>query len=158
MMAALQDWTLRLCGAALAAGAALALCPSGMPRRVLRLACGLLMAVVLLSPVADLDWGNYAADLAAYRQMAQEAVLRGEEAVSAGSRSIIEQECAAYVWDKAEELGVALEEVTVSAAWSSEGVWYPAEISLRAPAGRSPALAAMIAGDLGIPEDEQKWS
>ena len=158
MMAALQDWVLRLCGAALAAGAALTLCPPGMARRVLRLACGLLLAVVLLSPAAELDWRNYAADLAAYRQAAQEAAARGEAAAAAGSRAIIEQECAAYVWDKAEELGVALEEVTVSAAWSSEGVWYPAEIRLRAPGGYAPELAAAIAGDLGIPEEVQEWS
>ena len=54
MTGALTDWVRALCGAAVICAAAMALCPDGRVKRVLRLVCGLVMACALLSPVLEL--------------------------------------------------------------------------------------------------------
>ena len=54
-MSALTSWLRALVGAAVFCALALALCPEGRPKRVLRAACGVVMAAALLSPVVELD-------------------------------------------------------------------------------------------------------
>ena len=48
-MSAITAWIRALAGAAVFCAIALALCPEGRPKRVLRAACGVVMAAALLS-------------------------------------------------------------------------------------------------------------
>ena len=54
-MELVTNWIRALVGAAVFCALAAALCPEGRPKRVLRAACGVVMAAALLSPVAALD-------------------------------------------------------------------------------------------------------
>ena len=157
-MNTLQNWIQSLCGGAIFAALALTITPRGRVRQVLRLSCGLMLALVLLSPLAELSWDGYAAYLAQYRQEAEAAVAQAEAAADQYSRRIIEQECAAYIWDKAGQKGLTLESVTVTCTWSEAGAWYPSAVAIVSPGGYSASLAAEIAGELGIPETMQNWS
>lgn len=157
-MTILQNWIRALCGGAVFAAIALTITPKGRVRQVLRLACGLMLALVLLSPLAEISWDGYAAYLAQYRQEAEAAVAQTQEAANQYNRRIIEQECAAYIWDKAGEREITLSSVTVTCAWSNVGNWYPASVTIISTSGYSALLAAEIAGELGIPETMQNWS
>ena len=74
MTTALADWIRTLTGAAIFCAIAFAICPKGRPRQVLSLACGCVMAVALLSPVAGLDVTSLARAAARYNQAARETV------------------------------------------------------------------------------------
>ena len=73
MTSALTDWVRALCGAAVICAAAMALCPDGRVKRVLRLVCGLVMACALLSPVLELDFDAYSSALSGYGEAARAA-------------------------------------------------------------------------------------
>ena len=57
-MSAITAWIRALAGAAVFCAIALALCPEGRPKRVLRAACGVVMAAALLSPALGRPLGS----------------------------------------------------------------------------------------------------
>ena len=82
MTTALADWIRTLTGAAIFCAIAFAICPRGRPRQVLSLACGCVMAVALLSPVAGLDVTSLAMAAARYNQAARETVSDAQEGLT----------------------------------------------------------------------------
>ena len=147
MTTALADWIRTLTGAAIFCAIAFAICPKGRPRQVLSLACGCVMAVALLSPVARAA--------ARYNQAARETVSDAQEASRGLERAVIESECEAYISDRADALGLADVGADVTARWSEEGFWYPWECALGC--GYDASLAAAIEAELGIPPERVSW-
>ena len=141
MTTALADWIRTLTGAAIFCAIAFAICPRGRPRQVLSLACGCVMAVALLSPVAGLDVTSLAMAAARYNQAARETVSDAQEA----SRGL----------ERADALGLADTGADVTARWSEEGFWYPWECALGC--GYDASLAAAIEAELGIPPERVSW-
>ena len=142
-MSAITAWIRALAGAAVFCAIALALCPEGRPKRVLRAACGVVMAAALLSPALGLDM----------------QALPGEAGQEADrlNRTIIELECAAYILDKADALGLAVSSAAVTARWSEEGFWYPWESRAACSESDRETLSAVIEAELGIPAERQSW-
>lgn len=99
-MSALTSWLRALVGAAVFCALALALCPEGRPKRVLRAACGVVMAAALLSPVVELDMQALPEALARYGEAARAVAEGAGEEADRLNRTIIERECAAYNWTK----------------------------------------------------------
>lgn len=159
MTAALREWILGLCGAALVCALALAVCPKGRVYAVLRVVCGAVMAIALLKPVIGIDFAAYSESLEKYRIEAETAAGSVTDRKDILSRTIIEDACAAYILDKAAEQNVALSAVKVRAVWSEDGFWYPYEATLTGPdaADGSGKLPGIIESDLGIPRDRQYW-
>ena len=155
MTTALADWIRTLTGAAIFCAIAFAICPKGRPRQVLSLACGCVMAVALLSPVAGLDVTSLAMAAARYNQAARETVSDAQEASRGLERAVIESECEAYISDRADALGLADTGADVTARWIEEGFWYPWECALGC--GYDASLAAAIEAELGIPPERVSW-
>jgi len=155
----LHNWILSVVGAALLSALALALTPEGRCRSVVRLLCGVVTALAVLRPLGQIDLEVYSMSMAAYREQAEAAVRSGEESNDRLSRSIIEQETAAYIWDKAQAAGLMPEEVTVTAKWGDTLCWYPYEVHLRGEAGADgrEQLARIMESELGIPRERQHW-
>ncbi|MBE6967815.1 MAG: hypothetical protein E7444_05200 [Ruminococcaceae bacterium] len=155
----LRSWLLPLCGAAILCAFALTLTPEGRTRRVVRLLCGVVLIIALLGPLGQFDFETYSMSMASYRDMAAQAVARLEETNDRLARTIIEEECAAYVLDKARFVGLVPEEVSVTAKWGDALCWYPyeMEITVSADAGEKQLLAGAIEAELGIPEERQHW-
>lgn len=153
----LRDWIKALCGSAVVCAAAMALCPEGKVRRVLRLVCGVVMAAALLSPVVELDFGAYSEAIARYGEEARRTAEGAQEEAREQSRTVIEEECAAYILDKAEALGLGSCTAAVRAEWSAEGFWVPRECTVSTDGGYSAALSSAIEADLGIPAGRQSW-
>ncbi len=156
MTSVIGEWALALCAAAAVCAAALALCPEGKVKRVLRTVCGGVMVLALVSPAARLDIDAYASAIARGREEAAAVTGGAEETKNSLERAIIESECAAYILDKAGSLGASVSSAAVGARWDEAGCWVPYSAQLIA-GSRSSALARAIETELGIPEERQSW-
>ena len=104
-MAAIQRWIVSVTAMALVTGLCRSLMPEGPPRRVGGLVCGLLLFTVLVAPVKRLrldGLGDALTDWASQYEGYSSAL---EEADRSLERSLIEEQCGAYLEDKARALG-----------------------------------------------------
>lgn len=155
-MGALRSWLLAVTAVSLLCAAADALMPPGAVKRVGRLVCGLVLMGAILSPVTelDLDMGQQWLEDCLSGLHSREEEL--EEAVNSQMKDIIERECAAYIVDKAAELGWTCA-AQVECRASEDGVYLPCRARVAGALteeGRA-RLTHMIAEDLGVPESEQ---
>lgn len=158
-MGALREWILTLAGAAAFCAVANAICPKGRVRNVLGLVCGAVMTLALVSPILDFNMDAYSAALSRYRTEAELALSDAGEKGAALERTIIEEECAAYILDKAESLGMTSAAASVRVRWNGEGGWAPDEATIRA-AGTETQRAELrhrVEAELGIPAERQYW-
>lgn len=139
---------------------AMLITPDGRVKRALSIICAAAMCAAIASPIADLDFDAYSKALARCRNEADEYIGQGEQYSKNLNRTIIEDECRAYILDKADEMGAELTGVTVTAMWSTDGYWYPYEVSIVSDAddAHTAKLADLICAQLGICAENQKWS
>lgn len=128
-------------------------------RRVVRLVGGSAMALALLSTVMRFDYAAYAASLRREALEMQTDTDEIRDEAQRLNRSLIEEACAAYIRNRAKNLGVALQDVQVKLAWDVSGFWYPeeAELTLAENQQYSAALQDAIQTELGIAPDAQHW-
>ena len=152
----MREWIMGVFSASLLSAVALALCPPGRVRTVLRMVCGIVCALAIASPLMKLDTDKLAADMARYRQQAEQISLDGEEERKMLERTYIEEECAAYIGAKAAEEGVEISGAAVLARWDDDAlVWYPWAVTVGGE--YDPALSNTIERDLGVPAERQEW-
>ena len=152
----MKEWLQAVVAASVISSAALMLTPPGRVRWVTRMACGILCALAVISPVFTLDMEALSVNIAAYEKEAQLVTENAQEEVKMLERTYIEQECAAYILSKAEENGVPLGRVGVSARWDDgEGIWHPWSAELEGD--YSPRLSVLLEATLGIPAQRQTW-
>lgn len=154
----LSGWVTTLTGASLLCCCAMCLCPKGRVREILKLVCGIVLAIALISPIAEFDFGVYASGMASYRAKAESIGQQGEDAYSSLTRTVIEDSYAAYISDKAQGAGLPLSDVAVGVKWGDEGLWYPYEVWLGSASEDTRALLSpVIEAELGIPAERQYW-
>ena len=158
MMGAVRSWLLAVIAVSLLCAVAEALMPSGAVKRVGRLVCGLVLVGAILSPAArlDVDGGRRWLERYLFSVHAREAELEHE--VNGQMKIIIEQEYAAYILDKAAQLGLDCT-VRVECGLSEEGLYLPVrtEVAGLSTAGSQRELIRIIKEDLGVPEPEQLY-
>lgn len=150
----------QLCGLSLFCGIALGLMPEGGVKKAASIACTVVLLMTVLIPLSRLDLSVYSMELAKYREMGEDLSEKGSEVRDSMNRTVIQKECEAYIMDKAQLLGIALEEVKVTAFWNSEGVWIPVSAEIRANCSEAERkrLSDVIFAELGIPKENQEWS
>ncbi len=149
----MRQWIAAIAAASVLSAMAMALTPKGRVRQVTGLACALVCALAVASPVTELDLGELAAGIAGYEQRARAVVSDAEEEAKMLDRTYIEERCQAYILGKA---GPDTAAVTVTARWDEEQlVWYP--WSAQVDGAYDAALAAVMEGELGIPPSRQSW-
>lgn len=158
MMAALRGWLLAVIAASLLCAVADALMPPGAVKRVGRLVCGLVLIGAILSPMKDLDLAAGQRWLDGYLSGLRFREEELEETVNSQIKIIIEQEYAAYIVDKAAELGWTCT-ARVACERSEEGLYLPVRTEVTGPqtAGVPAQLVRSIAEDLGVPEEAQVY-
>ena len=139
---------------------ALMLSPDGRVKNALKILCAVAMCAAIVSPLSELDFDAYSKAMARCKLDAEQYADQGEQYSKNLNRTIIEDECRAYILDKADETGIELAEVTVTAEWSTDGYWYPQSVRLvtSGPAAENSRLAQIIEADLGVPRTRQEWS
>lgn len=155
-----QEWVRAVAGAALICAAAMALTPRGKVKNVLKLICGIVLIMAMISPFLGKELPNMSMDLSEYRKKADEIIGQAQEKENGLSRTIIEDEMETYILDKAKSLNVQLESAEVSVKWGDEGCWYPYEVRVTAdiPQRERNQLSSNIEAELGVPNERQYWS
>ena len=128
-------------------------------RKTVRLVGGAAAAIAILSSLLQFDYAAYAASLREELLTVQPDTEQAQTEASRLNRLLIEEECAAYIWDRARAIGIALQDVKVTLAWDPAGFWYPAqaELTVSSDATQSSALSDVIQTELGIAPDAQHW-
>ena len=156
-MEGIRGYLLSVCAAAILCGILQSMLPGkGSSAALLRLVSGILMTLVVISPLRTLRldevqwvWDSILAESAA---LVSEGERSAEESVSA----IIKQRTEAYILDKAAAYGA---DVTVEVGLSGDAVPVPnwARISGNLSPYLKSVLSAQIAEDLGIAKEQQTW-
>lgn len=156
----LHNYILTLISTAFLCSIALILTPEGRAKKAVTVVCGITMITAIILPLAKIDFTDYSKSLAGYRINAQKYADNGNENRENLNRLYIEEQCQAYILDKAEFYGVDVLSASVSAEWSTDGYWYPvsATIDCNCTSAEKSKLEAMIEADLGIDRDNQEWS
>lgn len=160
MAEVLQSWLHAVIYTGVICGIALVITPSGRVKKALTVLCGAAMCAAFISPLADIDLNGYSEALAGFKLEAESFAAEGESYSKNLNRTIIEDECEAYILDKAKNLGVQLDEVEVLAVWSDEGYWYPSEAAIKGSLSHAQRerMSLCIEAELGIGIDKQQWS
>jgi len=154
------QWVMGLAASALLTSLALAVTPKGRVRDVLKLVCGAVMVIALVSPLLRFDLASFSINAERFREELGAVQDNVSETGKRLTRDIIEKECAAYILDKAQVLGLSVQRVSVTAKWGDEEVFYPyeARIEARLDEAQKGALSRAIEAELGIPPERQFWN
>lgn len=157
-MAAVRGWLLALIAVSLVCALAEAMMPKGAVKRAGRLVCGLVLLAAILSPVREADVRGGERWLEDYLAGLEEREGELEEEVNSRMKVIIEQEYAAYIVDKAAELGLVCS-AQVECRRTEEGIYLPdrAEVAGSLSESGRAELTRIIAEDLGIPGQAQRY-
>lgn len=149
----------QLCVLSLFCGAALSVLPEGGVKRVAEVTCTASLILALVSPLKALDMQTYALESAKRHELETAMTNDAQEAQQRLNRLVIEQEYEAYIMDKAKELGLEGLAVDVEVQWSLEGLWMPYGATLSGVYSQTgkERLSALMAADLGIPYERQRW-
>ena len=158
MMELVRQWLLGVACTALILAVADSLAPDGSVKKICRLAGGLALMLAAVSPLLRLDSGALGDMLEEYQ-----AAVRGyEETLEAQNnlfyQTVIEESAAAYIVDKAEEMGIFCQaEVTFS--YDENGVPCPWEVTARGDwtDEAREALERLLEDDLGVPTQRQHY-
>ena len=153
-----RQWLLGVACTALVMAVADSLAPDGSVKKICRLAGGLALLLAAVGPLIRLDGGILTDALEGYRAQVQSYEETLEEQNNLFYQTIIEESAAAYIVDKAEEMGISCQaEVTFS--YDEDGVPCPWEVTARGDwtdeARR--ALERLLEDDLGVPTQRQHY-
>ena len=153
MIGALRTWLLSIIAAGLVLAILYALVPKGRLRPIVRTTGGVALMLVILRPVLGFDFTDLAASYGDYAQEIQALTETYRAADAAELAAIIEQRTAAYISEKAAQLGLSCRP-RVETAWR-DGVPYPSGVTL--DIAENQALAEVLTDELGIPPSQQHW-
>ena len=147
-------YVLSLVAAALIGGIIVGFFPDGSFRRLLRLLCGVFLLTVVLAPVSALEMPDMDTWLSNLDMEARNAVQEGEDYLVRQRRKGICERLEAYILDKAKALGASL---SVRFTLSEEDLPETVTVTGTCTPAQKEALKKILAEDLGIPEERQKW-
>ena len=150
----IKTWLLGIVLTAFAGELARQLAPGGKEQAFVRFAAGLLLVLAVLQPLASLPqrrleleravpWEGWEAGEEDYQKDWQEALS-----------SVIAEKTQAYIWDKANQLGLACR-AEVSVAAGEGGIPLPDRAVIYGP--YSGELARCIEEEVGIPAEKLIW-
>ena len=151
-----SQWILTITGASILCAAALSIAPKGRVYGTLKMLCGAVMLLALIKPGADFDISAYSVSMARYREHMYQIENNLSETNNRLSRTIIEEECSAYILDKAHVMGMSVD-AAVSAKWGDEDCFIPYEVYIGGGQEGRTRLEAVIEADLGIPKERVYW-
>ena len=158
MMDVIRQWIVGVTCASVLLAITQSLMPAGGVRRVGRLAGGLLLLLAATAPLASLDGAALGATLTEYRVAESGSAALLELENERLVKEIIEEQTAAYISDKARELGgTCTAEVTYE--YGDEGMVRPVAVSIRGTLTEQQRsrLTGIIETDLAIPEENQTY-
>lgn len=156
-MEQLRQYVVSVVAGAFVCGIALGLFPKGSGREILKMLCGLFLALTVLGPVAKLDLSELENFYGGFSVDAAQTAALGEAYSEKALRECIKTRTEAYILDKAEGLGA---QVAVQVSLSPDALPVPAAVQITGAI--SPyvkyRLSEYISQDLGVPKENQVWT
>ena len=154
----LRQWLLGVACTALILAAADSLAPDGSVKKVCRLAGGLALMLAAVSPLLRLDSRALAGVLEGYQAQIRSYEETLEEQNNLFYQTIIEESAAAYIADKAEELGIYCQ-AEVTFVYDEDGVPCLWEVTARGDwtDGARETLERLLEDELGVPPQRQHY-
>ena len=121
---------------------------------MVRLIGGLLLTLAILRPLAGQDWERLDLKLGGFASQTEEQAQTYRKNQQDALSAIIAEKTEAYIWDKANQLGLDCT-VKVTTAAGENGLPLPASVVIRGP--YSEALARGIEEEVGIPAEKLIW-
>ena len=153
-MGSLKAWLLGIVLTSFAAGLARQLAPQGKEQAMVRLACGLLLALAILRPLAGQNLDAFDFSMDGFRLEASDVSDLYRKNQQDTLSAIIAEKTEAYICDKANRLGVPCE-ATVTVSLTESGVPLPGSVTIRG--AYSEELAECLEKEVGIPAGMQFW-
>ena len=153
-MGALREWLTSVVVVSVLLAVVQTLIPEGTVRKIGTFTGGLILLVTLLQPLLGVDFEDLELRLEQSRETVEQ---RQQELEQAGEREVaelIERQTAAYIWDKADALGLDLS-AEVRVERGPEGI--PLPVSATLTGTYSEALSVYLERELGIPRERQVW-
>ena len=159
MIEIIRQWLTGVTCAALMAALADGLMPKGPVKQVGKLVCALVLLCAVLRPVLTLRVSGPGEFLDATWGQADVQRTRLEQHSGSLLKTLIERESAAYIVDKAANLG-AVCQAQVECESGEGGVWLPssARITGQLDNGQRGELTAAIQNELGIVPERQVYA
>jgi len=156
----IRNWILGLTGAAFLTAIAMSLAPRGRVRAVTGLVAGLVTIVALISPILEFDYTAHVGNTAHFEQSLDLRMQEMEAAQERLQARIISERSAAYIWDKAESVGLVDLYIQVETARHPEGFLYPYKVWLEGVPTEEQrrTVEAYLTEVFGIPVERQIWS
>ena len=158
MIELVRSWLVGVTCAALIAALADGLMPKGPVKQVGKLVCALVLLAAVLSPLARLEVPAGALGLDGLQGQVQQRQQELEEQNGQMMKTLIERETAAYIVDKAAQLGLSCQaQVTCQAG--SDGTWEPwsAHLTGQWTQEEREQLSQVLESELNIPSDRQSY-
>lgn len=156
-MESLGQYVIFVISSAMICGVVLGFFPNGAAKELVRMLCGIFLALSVLSPISRIDvaqWTDF--DLLFNKDAAQTAAM-GEAYSQNALREIIKEETRAYILDKAAALGA-----DISADVSVSGDALPVPVGVQVTGIFSPyvkqRLEVILQEELGIAKENQLWT
>lgn len=151
-MEMIRSWILGVTVIAMALAAARAVMPEGPVKRAGQMTAGLVLVLAMLGPVAALehtDWEKFLADLPTETAI---------EPAETSMQTVIEEELAAYLEEKAGDLGWSCRAEVVCET-DEHGVPIPRKVQITGQLDEAQrrTLSAIIAEDIGVPTSGQRF-
>lgn len=158
MIEEMREWLLALIAVCMLCALAEVLMPAGPVKQAGKLVCGLVLLCAVLSPISKIDLREGQSWLESHRidMQIQEQQLR--ENVTSEMKVIIEEKYAAYIVDKAEQLGICCQ-VQVKCGAGENGVFMPEHVELIGTFSNEEhdRLSNMIEEELLVPLEKQTY-
>ena len=154
-MEGLRQYVISVAAAALICGIVSGMVQNGAAKELVRLLCGLFLAVTALHPLVKLDLSNLGEFVLPYTQEAESVAAMGENMARESMADIIKAESEAYILDKAAELNAEITaQITVGDDQAPAAAKLSGEVS---PYARQ-RLEKILESDLGIAKENQLWT
>ena len=154
-MEGLRQYVISVAAAALICGIVSGMVQNGAAKELVRLLCGLFLAVTALHPLVKLDLSNLGEFALPYTQEAESVAAMGENMARESMADIIKAESEAYILDKAAELNAEITaQITVGDYQAPTAAKLSGEVS---PYARQ-RLEKILESDLGIAKENQLWT
>ena len=154
MIESLRQWLVSLTAAAIFLGAAESLVSQGSVRRVLRLAGGLVLMILLLRPLSGIVGQLPELSLDGIRQETKQREEELQKQQDEAGEGLIESELGTYIWDKEQSLGLDYP-VSVSTRPGAGGGSVPDRVSIDGPFHQE--LSDWLTTELGLGPECQIW-
>ena len=155
-MGGLKDYIYAIVCASLICGIYIGFSPKkGISSVYIKQLIGIIMLIVLISPLRSLNFRQLPQWFEDYQQDAQAIIDLGQQSANSQRREFITQRARAYILDKATSLGL---DITVEISLDEE-MGCPWEVRLEgaASAYAKERLGRIIAQELAVPEERQIW-